>query len=430
MTRADNMNGRSSGWQVILILVFAGEMIFSLPFHVARYFRPVLLDVLDLTQTQLGDIQATYGIMAMIAYFPGGLLADRFSTRKLMALSLFATALGGVFFAGLPGRAGLFFVFGWWGVTTVLLFWAALIKATRFWGGRYSQGRAFGILDGGRGLMAAGASTLAVLILGYYLPAQVEEATMLQRRHGLQGVIYLYTGLTFLAGVLVWFFIEDTGKTDKKNAAGLWKGLKSTLRNKAVWLQALIVICAYCAYKGGDYYSGYAMEALDLNDIEAPFFVSYASYFRAVSAVAAGLVVDRFSAGKVIAWLFGILVVSYLLLGALVPGPGKYLVIYVDLIVTFIAFFGLRGVYFALLEETKITAGVTGTAVGLISVIGYTPDVFFYSLSGRILDASPGISGYRHFYLMLAAFSVIGMLAAGFLLRIVPRQGEKSINMH
>jgi hypothetical protein len=132
----------------------------------------------------------------------------------------------------------------------------------------------------------------------------------------------------------------------------------------------------------------------------------------------------------VIAWLFGILVVSYLLLGALVPDPGKYLVIYVDLIVTFIAFFGLRGVYFALLEETKITAGVTGTAVGLISVIGYTPDVFFYSLSGRILDASPGISGYMHFYLMLATFSVIGMLAAGFLLRIVPRQGEKSINMH
>ncbi|MEJ2595775.1 MAG: MFS transporter [bacterium] len=126
----DNLKNPSR-WLTIFSLVFAGEMIFSLPFHIARYFRPMLLEVLDLSQTQLGDVQAVYGIMAMIAYFPGGMLADRFSARKLMTLSLFATAAGGLYFASLPGQYGLFMVFGWWGVTTVFLFWAALIKATR-----------------------------------------------------------------------------------------------------------------------------------------------------------------------------------------------------------------------------------------------------------------------------------------------------------
>ena len=53
---------------------------------------------------------------------------------------------------------------------------------------------------------------------------------------------------------------------------------------------------------------------------------------------------------------------------------------------------------------------MTGTAVGIISVIGYTPDVFFYALSGRILDATPGIKGYQNFYLMLVGFSIVGML--------------------
>ncbi|MCF6170415.1 MAG: hypothetical protein L3J66_05480 [Bacteroidales bacterium] len=66
---------------------------------------------------------------------------------------------------------------------------------------------------------------------------------------------------------------------------------------------------------------------------------------------------------------------------------------------------------FALLEETKIAGTLTGTAVGLISVIGYTPDAFFNSLAGRILDASPGPEGFQHFYMVLGAFSGVGLLA-------------------
>jgi sugar phosphate permease len=418
MNSSSESPNKYSRWIVIFCLVFGGEMIFSLPFHVARYFRPLLLEVLNLTQTELGDVQAMYGIMAMIAYFPGGLLADRFSARKLMALSLVATGLGGFYFAQLPGQTGLYFVFGWWGVTTVFLFWAALIKSTREWGGNLAQGKAFGILDGGRGLMAAAASSIAVIILSFYLPDQVEGATELQRKQGMRSVIYLYTGLTILSGILVWFFVSDTERGKANGERVMWSRMKSVFMTKTVWLQAVIVVCAYCAYKGGDYYAGYAMQALDLNELEAPFFVSYASYFRAVAAIAAGFIVDRFSASKVITWLFGLLAGSYILLAMITPTPELYLVIYIDLIITFIAFYGLRGVYFALLQETKVSSKMTGTAVGLISVVGYTPDVFFYALSGRILDASPGFEGYQHFYLMLAGFSVAGMLAVMLLVKL------------
>jgi predicted MFS family arabinose efflux permease len=60
----------------ILVLILAGEMIFSLPFHTARFFRPTLLEVFGFSNTQLGDAFAIYGITAMLAYFPGGALAD------------------------------------------------------------------------------------------------------------------------------------------------------------------------------------------------------------------------------------------------------------------------------------------------------------------------------------------------------------------
>ena len=46
-------------------------------------------------------------------------------------------------------------MYGFWGFSTTFLFWAAMIKATRNWGGEQSQGKAFGFLEGGRGIIAA-----------------------------------------------------------------------------------------------------------------------------------------------------------------------------------------------------------------------------------------------------------------------------------
>ncbi len=405
------VKNKFSRWFVIFSLVFAGEMIFSLPFHVARFFRPTLLDVFNLTNTELGDIIAVYGITAMLAYFPGGALADRFSARKLMTLSLLATGLGGFYFAQIPNQAGLFFLFGYWGITTIFLFWAAMIKATRDWGGHLSQGKAFGILDGGRGLVAAGAATLAVLILSAFMSGTIENTSDTERQKALEAVIYFYTFMTIIAAVLTWLFITDTDKKNIPKKGNIRKSIKEVLRKRVVWLQAIIVVCAYSAYKALDYYSLYAVDVLGMNEVDSAWFVSNASYIRAVSAIAAGFIVDRLSASKVISFLFGILVISYVLLSILKPDEHMVTVIISNIIITFIAVYALRGVYFALLEETKVSGKLTGTAVGLISVIGYTPDAFFNSLAGRILDASPGLKGYQHFYLVLAVFSVVGLLA-------------------
>ena len=86
----------------------------------------------------------------MGAYFFGGPLADRFPARKLLALSLWLTASGGLYLATFPGYYGAMIVWGFFWLSTVLLFWAALIKATRSWGGISNQGLAYGVLDGGR----------------------------------------------------------------------------------------------------------------------------------------------------------------------------------------------------------------------------------------------------------------------------------------
>lgn len=398
-------------WLIIFCLILAGEMIFSLPFHVPRFFRPTLLEVLNMSNTEFGDAFVLYGIMAMLSYLPGGMIADKVSARKLIAFSLVATALGGVFFAMFPGQIGLALIFGYWGITTVLLLWAAMIRATREWGGELSQGKAFGLLDGGRGLASAGAASLAVIVLAYVLPENLDTITNENRTSAMRSVIYFYSLATFGAAILVWFFIPDSKLDLKKPEHGNFPGIKYVLRNPAVWLQALIVICAYVGYKGLDYYTTYAVNILDMDEVSAAKYMSYASYLRAFSAIGAGFIADRITSKRVIGIFFTLVMISYIILMALYPEPKFMNIIYANLIFTFIAVYALRGVYFALIGETKVRGRYTGTAVGLISLIGFTPDIFFYSAGGRIIDASPGITGFHNYFLFLAAFAFLGMLA-------------------
>ena len=60
---------------IMTTLVFAGEIIFGLPFHTARFYRPTLLEAFNFTNTQLGDVFAVYGVTAMIALAALGVVA-------------------------------------------------------------------------------------------------------------------------------------------------------------------------------------------------------------------------------------------------------------------------------------------------------------------------------------------------------------------
>ena len=403
-------------------LVVAGEMIFALPFHVPRYFRASLLATFDLSNAALGDIFAVYGVTAMLAYFPGGALADRLPARGLLCLSLAATAAGGVYLYTLPGPTGLALLYGYWGVTTILLFWAAMIRATRDWGGADAQGRAFGILDGGRGLAAAAFATLGVWCFSRYAGAgaldQVLDADA--RRSAMQAVIAYYTAATALAALLVWRWIPRvTSIAAGRRPQFEFSELFEVLRLKVVWLQALVVVAAYCGYKGLDNYALYAHQVLGFSETAAAGLGAASAYIRPVAALGAGLIADRIGIARSVLVLFATLIVVYGLLGVVSPAAPTLPVIYGNLFVSCAAVFALRGVYFALLQESAVPARLTGAAVCLVSLIGYTPDIFFAAIAGRLLDAAPGAAGHQHYFILLA---LIAMIGAGAAMRLLQRR--------
>ena len=405
------MSSGASRYVVFGCLIFAGEAIFSLPFHIARYFRAPTLDVFGLTNAQLGDAFAVYGITAMIAYFPGGPIADRYPARKLMAFSLVATGAGGLYLATMPSPGSLALLYGYWGVTSILLFWAAMIRTTREWGGVSAQGRAFGILDGGRGLIAAGLASLAVVVFAAFIREGAEVAGGSNPVVALRAVIYFYTAITVVAGVFCWILIPDGGGLQTSERKRTLEGIGEVLRTPSVWLQALIVFSAYVGYKGLDNYSLYAVQVLGMTDLEAARFTAATAYIRPVAAVGAGLLADRLSGRHVIRGLFVAALVGYVVLAQIGPSGALVKLIYTNLLLTYFAVFGLRGVYFAMLEETRVPSLRTGTAVGLISVVGYMPDFLFAPIAGRLLDRSPGLLGHQHVFTLLAGVASLGVIA-------------------
>jgi len=411
---------------IIVALMAAGESVFLLPFVLARVFRPTLLDVFGITNLELGIAFSVYGLVAMIAYFAGGPIADRYSARALMASALATTGLGGVVLAGIPSKDVMNVLWGSWGATTILLFWSAMLRATREWGGVRAQGRAFGLLDGGRGLLAALIASATVLVYARLLPVAPDVASLEQRASAFSGVIWVFTCFTMLIAVLVYLIVpgnDSTADTTDRPRLSM-AGVRASVRMPTVWLHAVIVVCAYVGYKATDDFSLLARDALGYDDVEAGAIGTLSFWMRAVTAIAAGYAADRIDSSRVVLWGFGFLTVGSGLIASGALRPGVAWMLFAAIITTSVGVYALRGVYFALLAEGAVPMAFTGSAIGVVSFIGFTPDVFMGPLMGLLLDRSPGLAGHQHVFAAVGGFGLVGWMAAATFRRFRPNPPE------
>lgn len=386
----------------LVALIVAGESVYFLPFVLARVFRPTLLDVFQISNTELGVWFSVYGVVAMISYPFGGILADRFPARNLMATSLWVTSGGGIAMAMIPSNRAMILLYAFWGFTTICLFWSAMIRATREWGGADFQGRAFGWLEAGRGTVAALLATLGFILFS--------------RAGNFRLVILSTSACIFLCGWLVWVFIpkrspEKSGSPISEMTRGVYKLMK--MRN--TWLLTVIIICAYAGYKITDVFSLYAREVLGFSEANSAGVGTIALWLRAMVAILVGYLADRYRKTDIIPVSFSLTVIGGLLLGFNCFN-GIIGLLLLNLALTAVGIYGLRTLYFAVMKEAGFPIALTGTAVGVISFAGFTPDIFMGPWMGHLLDNSPGATGHAHVFLLLSGFALVG-LVAGLLFR-------------
>ena len=402
---------------VLLLLILAGGAIYELP-YLRYYYYDALQAALELNHTQYGTLMTAYGVTAMICYFPGGWLADKFSCKKLIVFALFATAALGFYFSTFPSYIISLLIHILWGITTSLIFWAAMLKATRMSGGSEIQGKLFGILEGGRGLLPM-IWGMAILTLFNYLGGEIA---------GIRGAILAYSGFTLLAGFLILFFFKERKVEDESDAStekgNLKEELLYVLKLPGLWLLAVMIFACYTLYCTQSYITPYFTEMFGAGASLAALIALIRTYFIAIfGGPIAGIWADKIgSTVKVLR--IGLLVASISVLAYLIiPARESFLwLATIAMVVLAFSVFLTRGVYFAAIDELAIPLMYTGAAIGLASFIGFIPEAFVYTLVGHWLDSYPGITGYK---IMFTYMLIVGLIGFVFSFILIARIKKK-----
>ena len=113
---------------------------------------------------------------------------------------------------------------------------------------------------------------------------------------------------------------------------------------------------------------------------------------------------------------FGLLIVAYAVFLVVTPRPDLVWLMVANLAISCLGFFALRGIYFALLEESGTPREFTGTAVGVISFVGFTPEIFMGPLTGWLIrearNSGNVLVGFQQIFWILTVLAGCGVLAA------------------
>ena len=396
--------------QLALIVIAAGAIYPLL--YLRQNFEISILESFDITQTQLRYCSSMLGLIFMISYVPSGWLADRFSSRKLLAYSLLITALLGIWFSTMPSYSSLLVIYGAWGIATGLTFWSAHIKLVVMLAKKDQQGKFFGILDGGRGLVEAILATIAITLFAYVLSQESGSTSMALRQ-----VIYLYIGVLLVVSPLVYWLLDDFEDDNTKvTNTNFIADLKTILKHREIWLCAICIICGYQLFYATYSFSAYLQQNFGLTAVAVGTITVAKLWMRPIGGITAGFVADWSSPEKVLSIL---LIAASISLGIMAFLPTNSAIIVMILVVLLIGFltYGVRGVYWATLASCNVPNKTKGLAIGVISMIGYFPEFYLPLISAPLLEYYPGVLGYQIYYLMISFCGLIGAYAAYLLMK-------------
>lgn len=385
----------------ILLIAAGGTIIYGLPYFRYDYYDAYLATY-NLTNTQMGVFGSIFGVFGMVSYLFGGFVVDKFSIKTVLSTSLILTGIGG-FLHLLPLSYGaLIALYALWGFTSLFAFWPACVKAVRMLSDSTDQGKGYGIFEGARGVAAAIMAPLGVLAFSM-------GAKRLDDAMGMKYIIIFYSVITVLSGILV-FLKMDNEKMDSDEKVE-FKDLGAVLKMPGVWIIGIVTFCTYVFALSVYYFIPYATSLLGMAVVFGATLAAFKRYISPISNVGGGFLSDKIGTSN-------LLIISFIVMALgtaailLLPLKASMAIIFAIIYLVIYFFFNVNyALTWAMMEEGKIPLKVSGTAAGVISTIGYLPEIFISLLAGNLLDKYPGVTGYRYFFIFLIFMMVLGILS-------------------
>ena len=403
----------------LFLLVLGGSFVYALPYF-RYYYYDTFLSVFNLNNSEMGNLQTAYGVCAICSFFPGGWLADRVSARKLLTISLGGTGILGFWLYTIPSYHINLLIHGLWGVTTILTFWPAMVKAVRMLAAANEQGKAFGFMESGRGIFNALHMTAALALFTYF-------SAEISAQAGLMSVVLVYSISCTLVGVLLFLVLKDNEKEISKGSS--WSDIYTVLSMPHTWLIVLIIFCSYSMNMSFYYITPYATQTFGASAAFGAFITILANYVRPFSSAGAGVLGDRFGSSRIIS--FGFVIMAIGLVGLIFVPDNQMAITFMIIfsIFIYISMYIIQGLHYALLEEGEYPISISGTAVGVVATLGYLPEAIIPQIAGPLLDNYPGGDGYRYLFIVLTSFATFGLFITIIWMRMTKEKRMKLLAM-
>lgn len=404
------MESKARKYLTIIALGLAGGSIYFIP-YVKYVFYDAQLAAMGINNTRSGLLLTMYTIGNMVLYIPGGYLADKVSTKKALIISLVATSvLTWVYAFSLNFVVSMII---WLGLSfsTAFVFWSALMKAVRIVGTEEEQGFMYGLYYACNGIAAALTSFISLYA---YNTAGEDIKSGFVRGVNASGVVVLIAAIC-----LVFLMKEEAGKVttesddDKISLPMVGKVLKSPV----VWILSIVILCGYGLKSSVSYFNPYLTEVVGVSAVNSGIFSIINNYLLLLLAPVGGILADKVFKSTC-KWLSVSFVILAVLFGGvlLIPSDISPMVASIYTLLPGAVTMMMYGVVFSSVSEAGISRTMTGTVIGISSIIGYLPDSIYSVLFGKWLD-NKGAAGYTNIFIFLVASGILGAVLAFWIYR-------------
>lgn len=410
-------------WISFGTLMLGAGTIYKLGFLKDAFYAP-MQQFMGLSHTQIGTAMSIAGLISTFGFLASIYLTDRISKKIMIPMSLIGICLCGLWLSTFPSYGVFLFIYCLLAVCADMLYWPTMLKTVRLLGNADEQGRMFGIMEAGRGLMD---TVVAFCALGIFAACGSDA-------FGLRAAILFYAAVPGVIGVIAYFLLEPDNKApavrgdgaEKKNKGALG-GVIQALKNKNIWLVSMNIFMVYSVYCGLTYFIPFLEEAYALPMALVGVYGIINQYgLKMLGGPVGGIISDKVlhSATRFLRIVF---IISAAALAIFACLPHQQLGVAIGMTITLsigALVFSMRAIFFAPMDEVKVPREITGAAMSLGSFIGYLPGAFMYAVYGKILDSVPGLSGYRAVFIVMAVFAVLGFVLSNYIIHVVKTEKQ------
>ncbi|WP_280139571.1 MFS transporter [Natronincola ferrireducens] len=404
---------------IIIALGLAGGSIYFLP-YIKYVFYDAHIFSMNINNTQSGLLMTIYTIGNMILYIPGGILADKVSPRKALVYSCLGTAAL-VFLYAFSMENFTVSILIWMGLafSTGFVVWSALLKTVRIIGTEQEQGFLYGLYYACNGIAAAVVNVLAVLV--YQTGGDMKTGYFRACIFG--GLVPI-----IVAAILMIVLKEEdcNSSVDDNEPKFRVSDLTKLLKTPIVWIISIIMFCGYGYYMSTSYFNPYLTEVYGISVVDSGFLSAVRTYLLLLLAPVGGLIADKCfkstskwlcTAFIILAGLFGMVLIlpaninsTLISIYTLIPGAVAMMT---------------YGVISSIIPEVGIPKAMTGTAIGIVSIVGYMPDAIYSMMFGNWMDKYQS-AGYNMIFGFLAITGILAAILSFVVLRYTKKHTIQS----